>query len=385
MPVLFLALPIQLELPLLLLCSLLAWRIRGHGELILLIVSVFVTLGMAELAIRLLDAPDRAYFRPHERLLRSLHYQPGVQVEMLIPHGDLVAIDPLAPYSITDRRRVHFQTDQLGMRNDADYAGEQYVLVGDSFVVGNGNDQAHTLTSTLRREHGLSTYALAFPAPPSQYYVLADRFLQSTNPDARLLLFLFEGNDFSLKERSPNEIEASSWDMNRKLMLAGLGNPLRLSDLTFGASRRAWRMLWPVRGAVVDVLHTPAGHIGFLGHYVERAKESEQSLDIEQSPAIRERVERAIACIFFIPTKYRVYAPLLDEPALPEPAPALRAIERYYQSLSVPVVDLTPSLRRRARVLFEEKRTVFWRDDTHWNAEGITVAAGEVARWLSKL
>ncbi len=49
---------------------------------------------------------------------------------MLIPFGDLVAIDGRTRAAIAEPRLVKYRTDSLGYRNDADYAGQQVLLVG---------------------------------------------------------------------------------------------------------------------------------------------------------------------------------------------------------------------------------------------------------------
>ena len=47
-------------------------------------------------------------------------------------------------------RDVEYHIDHYGFRNDADYAGEPYVLVGDSFIVGSSNTQTDLLAARLK-------------------------------------------------------------------------------------------------------------------------------------------------------------------------------------------------------------------------------------------
>jgi hypothetical protein len=42
-------------------------------------------------------------------------------------------------------------------------------------------------------------------------------------------------------------------------------------------------------------------------------------------------------------------------------------------------------LRRRSEALLPERRFTWWRDDTHWNGEGIDAAADRVAEALAAL
>ncbi|MBM3561390.1 MAG: hypothetical protein FJX53_16260, partial [Alphaproteobacteria bacterium] len=47
-------------------------------------------------------------------------------------------------------------------------------------------------------------------------------------------------------------------------------------------------------------------------------------------------------------------------------------------------VDLTPSLAEAAQAGLAHGRLVYWRDDTHWNAAGIDVAAAAIAASLPR-
>jgi len=79
----------------------------------------------------------------------------------------------------------------------------------------------------------------------------------------------------------------------------------------------------------------------------------------------------------FLPTKYRVYAPHLDD----GPVTGLRhlhwqATENLARSLGVPAYDMTPHLAAAAESALESGDFVYWRDDTHWNGLGTATVAG---------
>jgi hypothetical protein len=44
------------------------------------------------------------------------------------------------------------------------------------------------------------------------------------------------------------------------------------------------------------------------------------------------------------------------------------------------VLNLTPEFRKQAEALLARGEYLYWLDDTHWNAEGIRVAAQEIAK-----
>ena len=97
---------------------------------------------------------------------------------MLIPFGDLVAIDGRTRAAIAEPRLVKYHTDSLGFRNDADYAGQQVLLVGDSIVAGSGSTQADILSDQLKRDYGIDAYNLAFPGELHSYVRYVQGFFQ---------------------------------------------------------------------------------------------------------------------------------------------------------------------------------------------------------------
>jgi hypothetical protein len=88
------------------------------------------------------------------------------------------------------------------------------------------------------------------------------------------------------------------------------------------------------------------------------------------------RIKDRLAGIFFVPTKFRVYYNLLDL----EPRPPLRDAQWAFlreqaRRLGVRCVNLTGPLREESRRLLPEGKLTFWKDDSHWNRQGMAVAA----------
>ena len=86
--------------------------------------------------------------------------------------------------------------------------------------------------------------------------------------------------------------------------------------------------------------------------------------------------------IFFVPVKYRVYAQWLPLKSLPNEQ--WNYLAEAARQAGIPVHDLTPVLTAEAKRLLPQGQYVYWRDDTHWNCNGMRVAAAEVARILLK-
>jgi acetyltransferase AlgX (SGNH hydrolase-like protein) len=85
--------------------------------------------------------------------------------------------------------------------------------------------------------------------------------------------------------------------------------------------------------------------------------------------------------VLLVPNKHTVYGPLtLGGPREPEGAQLLAGIARELGAAGIPVIDATPELRQRAAAGLAARQYLYWRDDTHWNARGIGIAAAAVAR-----
>jgi len=85
--------------------------------------------------------------------------------------------------------------------------------------------------------------------------------------------------------------------------------------------------------------------------------------------------------VVLVPRKYTVYGPLLEAAGgdVDVGARSLARIAQRLEAEAVPVVDLTASLRAAAVAALDQGRYVYFLDDTHWNADGIAVAAGVIA------
>src|SRR5262249_57632126 len=109
----------------------------GTGSACALVGSSGVALALYAGALRASGLDQAIYYRFHERFAtwsarhRHRAYVPGVSWQALEPHGDLQA---LTREEIAEPRRVLFHSDSEGFRNDADYAGEPWGLIGDSFL-----------------------------------------------------------------------------------------------------------------------------------------------------------------------------------------------------------------------------------------------------------
>jgi len=339
------------------------WR-----ELALVLASLIVFAALAEIIISPFSA--KTLYGEQEEWYQDDKFQANIAATISIPFGDLVVADPGAPASVMEEpRRVEFVTDSLGYRNRSDYAGQKVVLVGDSFVVGKGADQQEILPELLTNEFGLPTYALGFPSSPREYEARAKTFVPRLAPGTLFGFMIFEGNDFDFDQplRVGNLFDRAGGRFLRDYLPF-----LTYPRVLFGMSRRAQALLGLPPDTWVEVHQIGHKAVAFSRFYMESALNGAPKYEAPGN----EQVLRRTGCVFFIPDKYRVYNEYIhDGRVLPQPAPGLVALKAFYEPRGVPVVDLTPALRAAARAVLVQDQYVFWRDDTHWNFNGMHAVA----------
>lgn len=351
-------------------------RVIGGAQLLLVNVSLLgVTLAL-NVFLHLTGLAGAMYYRPHEMLASYDErfgpvYRPNGHVTMRTPHGDIQAIANVGVY---EPREEIFITDSLGFRNARDYRGERYVLVGDSFIAGNGNTQACLLSEELRRAHGVETYNLGYMGDLAAYSRRIKGFQAAHGPDFQVLLFVFEGNDFVRWD----EIGAPS-------TTSGFGyKAFFQSTSLWRYSRWLYRRLSRAESEPSPVVMLGGAPMAFYSGYREVVlHETEWDEAQLRFAAMFKDLHDRIAHIFFIPEKYRVYHSLLPGAggaALPNKQ--WDYLERSARQAGIPVTNLTGPLTGEARRLLPAGRYVYWRDDSHWNCDGVAVAARMVAAAL---
>jgi hypothetical protein len=131
-----------------------------------LIITLSLNFVISKVGIR-----DLIYYEPNTVLeifdyqLGQLIYAPKSKFEAPLKFGDLKAINPFLACDLQPRE-MDFRTDSFGFRNDADYHGQKYLVVGDSFVVGLSNTQKDTLSSQLHNTYNLEVPRIS-PAMPA--------------------------------------------------------------------------------------------------------------------------------------------------------------------------------------------------------------------------
>ena len=352
-------------------------RVGAMGAVAVTFTLVTITL-LYSLALKLSGFENTIYFRPDERL-STFDYQrnhrifrPGVSLDMRMPQGDLQSMTSI---NIAEPRDVNYHIDSHGFRNDSDYEGQKYLLVGDSFVVGTGNTQTDMISAQLAQAYGIAAYNLAHPGDVPDYAQYVAGFKISHPTGAKLLVFIFEGNDFVVSRTKKRS--ASSLFFKRYSNLFSDTNVFRVTKSLYARAKRSSQI---ADSEYLIITAIQGKKIAFLRRYAEVARQASQ-------PPI-ESFERAIGDmgadierIFFIPTKYRVYHQYVD-PGTTLPNAAWEYLNGVCRKNNLQCTNLTQPLIKATDELLAQGEMTWWRDDTHWNRNGMAVAARVVAETL---
>jgi len=349
---------------------------------------------------------QQIHYRAHEMLAGSQgKYLPNQDIKIVQPYGDLFAIGlqelimftpDNALSAIIEPRKIRFVTDKNGYRNRAFQNNPDYILIGDSFVVGNGTTQDETLSEQIANKLDQKIYSLSHPGSPQQYeqYLGNSPFLSDENKN--ILLFYFEGNDFAEENNLSATFSTNDFNVGHflktfvsqlehyKLLYLNKIYPkkFKLVRIINRKGRLSYLQIYAFIKGLSDAGATKItpkvvvesigdSKVGFLKTYNDKSLSKSLNTYIWTNKDLLKKIKYVV----FIPTKYRVYHEL-------EENIALKTLIKGYEGTAIPVIDLTSTLREVAKRYLSTNRFVFWRDDTHWNGLGISAAAELLADLL---
>ena len=375
----------------------------GMGKVILLSTSILLALSLSEIIIRKLEFVDGLHYDPLNALGVEYPgavglYRANTTLDSEMPYGNLYAMSVGQGGVVPEPRHIRIQIDAHGFRNSEEYHGQSLILVGDSFLAGNGNTQSALLSEVLRRAGGLDSYSVAYPGDILKYQ-RAIQFFESNikghNSAAKYIIFLFEGNDFP-EFRAPTQQPFTVWYPQK---LKSWGQLLKLNQLLSIINGRREAKRSSQERPPTSSFTIRGRTISFLNRYMEVAWRSEYAAAPELEEVLQALKDR-VARVYFIPTKYRVYHPHLKFEEVASsyaqymggktltsselPNRQWEFISKMAGKLGIPITDLTPQLRQAALELLEKREFVFWGDDTHWNAYGISEAAKVILQEFPK-
>ena len=112
-----------------------------------------------------------------------------------------------------------------------------------------------------------------------------------------------------------------------------------------------------------------------IGFYYQPLKTYKNvSTHIIENTKILDKIEM----IFYIPIKYNVYSKFIDDESIDKND--FEFLKNKYEKLDVNVVDLTELLQLSAEKYLQKGKFIYWRDDTHWNINGINEVMENIRR-----
>jgi len=350
-------------------------------------------------------------YHTFEPALRQWHtsigpFEPGRVVVKEHAYGDLGVLGNL--HSFREYRRQEFRVDQLGYRNSPLPDGTTYagIVLGDSFVIGIDEPDEFTLPGQLTKLSGAHYYnAGSGPFPPLDTLAkIASRLRVSSGV---VVVELLERR--TRLAPSPLQMVAKPAPRPSTSVLPAIFAPVgRLLALKLEIQSR-----FPSPGRILcqrifkqvqDGVILPNRYACRV--YTKKLINGDELLiypeDLDQVgnidalstgwsslvAAFRDRLaeQNLKVVVLIVPNKFTVYAPL-SQTTLNDPggAPLLETLENKLRSRGVPVVNVTSAFRREAANRLPRHEYLYWRDDTHWNASAIQIAAELVWREIQKV
>ena len=367
------------------------FRIGSVNFFIMSLSFCFATLAMV--AVAALFPGEKIFNRPHQILQakddrgRSI-YKPGQKVVKRQKHGNLKGMASKDTQFDYEPREIIFNVDSFGFRNDADYGNEKFILIGDSFIAGNGNSQEDTLSSQLIDAYGAKVYNMGHPGAVINYIENIEKFKEKYGENFQALVFLFEGNDFVRRAGLNRTAEVRRFKQIYKKFLReykGFFHSTQLYRYTYIAYHSALKKLGFKKKDQVEVLDINGHRMGIHRPSIAVVKRKSYQTPTyweEGLGALRDNLK----AIIFIPAKYRVYHDFPNASAAAElPDVHWQSTDSLARKLGVQSINLTGPLREESRKLLLKNKFTFWKDDTHWNANGIAVAAKVLCARIKEL
>lgn len=318
-------------------------------------------------------------------------------------YGDLAGIGNMRDMRVY--RREEFHVDRFGFRNLQTEPPTNCVglVVGDSFTVGAGVSDTETLPVQLSADAAKYFYnagaegsfaraqaaaSILHLSSGTLVFQLLERSARNAPPD---LSELTENPPLELSERHPlGQPSATS-------ALVESATELLISDHSPGLilSRKFVKNLeddfWipnSYKNEVIrqrlrngdEMLFLPEdfGPIGDQGKLASAWR-------CYLAAFSRRMAERHVAMIvLLVPNKGTVYGSLTDTTTGDSGGQNLLArLEKELRAAGVATLNLTPLFQSAAMQLLPQHEYLYWRDDTHWNAQGVKLAAD--ALWSDTL
>lgn len=381
--VLFLATAFPLVISLCISSVILLFLFFTHSDrysLILLSVTSLIIIIIIEIILNILPYNPASGCAEDEFKSPGNEYYQENKVVKNFPCGSPDNVRVSGDLTLVDKLLIDFYTDSLGYRNTFDYDNNNYVVIGDSFTVGVTVTQEDILSEKLSKKLNQKVYNASYPTHPAGYHKIWKRLKSKTDNEFKSIFLIFEGNDFfcSIEE-----------------VYGGQPPQKKITSYTFDFFQRfetysfAYGLIGKVKSYYhlseqplkINVRKINGQNVGFLDWYENVSKRTEYC-NIENWNEVFSFLNEVtnLSLVVFVPTKFRVYSPIFSDRKLPNLQEEFLRNFAYKNDLDY--LDLTDELVKKSIELLEYNKFTFGRGDTHWNKEGIEVAAEEIYKKL---
>jgi hypothetical protein len=322
-------------------------------------------------------------------------FEPNASFNNPKSYGDLASLGNLP--GMRQYRSAAFSSDSFGFHNPAVLGGvPATIVIGDSFAIGSEVSAEQSFAGQLARLEGRPVYNAGENEPlalaPTRVlidklgmtkgvvvYEFLERHLSESPP------FMTPTGKIGFKRILPETLGPERWETWR----LPVWNALEYSPLQALSGRLQKTLcngvLLPNRYASNVLVRslTNGDRMLFLPKDV-----SDSTVPVAQLMNWRDywvwlsgelRKENLTLVVMLVPNKFTVYQPYFS-PAEKELGGRknLTELETLLADAHVPSVGLVNAFRGKAAEGLEKQEYLYWKDDTHWNALGMTVAAESV-------
>jgi SGNH hydrolase-like domain, acetyltransferase AlgX len=344
---------------------------------------------------------DPLTFRAWEAMLR--HYPnavgpfiPNKNYHRDNSYGGVAGIGNLP--ALRHYHSVDFTTDAYGFHNPPALAqgNPLGIVVGDSFAVGSELPEDESLSAQLTKRFGGYFYNAGAPQP--LHLRSLEAVAQRLGLQHGLVIFEF------LESRALQEPPASTPDGGRGAVQAfvfralgqewtdRLGTPLNelhsspLQALSAKGEKKIQDNILLPNSFASFVIQEKLGNnepIVFLPAEfktpVNPRKAADRWADYFAWYSAQLREGGLDLVVLVVPNRTTIYAPLLAQPRdVSSSRATLEDLANALQSAGVRTVSLEPRFAHHAALLLDQKKYLYFLDDTHWNGNGTAVAADEI-------
>ena len=308
-------------------------------------------------------------------------------------YGDLSVLGNLPQYRIYHQEI--FTTDARGFRRNSRWGepNQDYkvILLGDSMSVGSSVNDEETLAARLQAELGVGVYNGGTPGQMTLDIPAILQLARSLNMTEGTVIYQYIG-------RGPLPAPAE-FGRAKRSFLAQIGK-IRLANLYEGfvdtspLQIMARKMIRSLAKRHDTSEHLPvrsrSPHIDRWKYYIcfsrrmRAITRATRNVDLTGVRYLATELGKSKfrLVVVLVPDKFVVYEPMLIEPdrAQRHGALYLDMVEQSLIETGIPVINLTRFMRDKAGEYYARKQYLYWRDDTHWNVEGIKLAAKEIVQ-----